>query len=73
MLPDIVHALSEHIVVGSREPMLPLLSSPSIEDVQMRPPMRVIVANNRKPFASDADRVALLFKRYQALTDGSSL
>jgi hypothetical protein len=24
----------------------------------------------RKPFASDADRVAMLFKRYQALTEG---
>ena len=70
MLPDIAHALSEHIVVGSREPMLLLLSSPSIEGIEVGPPMRIIVANNRKSFTLDTDRVALLFRRYQAPAAG---
>lgn len=38
------------------------------EDVHHKLGRAVDRLYQRKPFASDADRVALLFKRYQALT-----
>jgi hypothetical protein len=38
------------------------------EDVHHKLDCAVDRFRQRRPFASDADRVALLFKRYQALT-----